>query len=57
LEGTSSKREVSLVHEYEASWQRSMDIEQIAGHPNGCRRINSCERKVGTQGSTNKLEM
>ena len=34
-----------------------MDIEQIAGRPNGGRRINSCVRKVETQGSINKLEM
>jgi hypothetical protein len=34
-----------------------MDIQQIAGRLNGGRRINSCGRKVETQGSIDKLEM
>lgn len=59
LEVASLKREafVQYLSVRGASWQRSLDMQQTAERLNVGRRINSCGRKAGTQGNTNKLEM
>ena len=54
LVGASSKREV---HGYAVSWRRWLDMQQIVGRLKRRLGIDSCVRRVETQGNISKLEM
>lgn len=55
--GASSKREVQRDAVSWSSWRRWMDMEQMVGRLKRRPGIDSCVRRVETQGNINKLEM